>query len=167
MPYEELDLTGMDFDTVEREFAVLKANFGEGYGAGALVGSSAGLHHWTLSSGCLPADDDRGSPIDGQPRFDYYWDFFQARMAEADGIFIIDFRGKKYHASFVDTKISMDVFTFDLFGGGVAIRQRRVAGITYESDGSVDLTPPTPPTSLSITDVTDTEVEITFTPGTG
>jgi hypothetical protein len=44
MPYAELDLTGMDFDTAEREFSVLKASFGEGYGAGALAGSSAGLH---------------------------------------------------------------------------------------------------------------------------
>jgi hypothetical protein len=56
MPYAELDLTGMDFDSVDFEVAVLKANFGEGYGAGALVGSSAGLHKWALSSGALPGD---------------------------------------------------------------------------------------------------------------
>jgi hypothetical protein len=137
MPYEELDLTGMDFDTAEREFSVLKASFGEGYGAGALAGSSAGLHHWALSSTLLPADDDRGIPINGQPWFDYYWDFYQARMAEGNGIFIVGFRGKQYHASFVDRKISMDVFTYDLFGGGVAIRQRRVSGVTYNDDGSL------------------------------
>jgi hypothetical protein len=62
MPYEELDLTGMDFDTAEREFSVLKASFGEGYGAGALVGSSNGLHLWALSSGALPGDVDLRQP---------------------------------------------------------------------------------------------------------
>jgi hypothetical protein len=151
MPYEELDLTGMDFDTVDLEVSVLKANFGEGYGAGALAGSSAGLHHWTLSSGCLPGDDDYGNLINGQNRFDYYWDFFKARMAEGDGVFIVEFRGKEYHASFVDTKISADVFTLDLFGGGVAIRQRRVSGVEYNADGSV------PPEIIDGSGVGDTE----------
>jgi hypothetical protein len=94
---------------------------------------------------------DYGSVIDGQARFDYYWNFFKERMAEGDGIFVIDFRGKKYHASFVDTKISMEVFTFDLFGGGVAIRQRKVSGTTYNADGSL------PPEIVEGSGVGDTE----------
>jgi hypothetical protein len=162
MPYEELDLTGMDFDTAEREFSVLKASFGEGYGAGALVGSSAGLHLWALSSGALPGDVAYGSLIDGQARFDYYWDFFKARMAEGDGIFVIDFRGKKYHASFVETKMSAEVFTFDLFGGGVQVRQRRVPGFVYNADGSVDLTPPSVPTGLTVVATGETSLHITW-----
>jgi hypothetical protein len=167
MPYVELSLQGMDFDTVDLEVSVLKANFGEGFGAGALVGSSAGLQRWKLSSGSLPGDAAKyGSLIDSKARFDYYWDFFKARMAEGDGVFIVDFRGKKFHASFAETKFSFEVFTYDLFGGGIEIRQRRVSGFTYNSDGSIDTTPPTPPTGLSITDVGETTVTISFTPGT-
>jgi hypothetical protein len=162
MPYAELDLTGMDFDSVDFEVAVLKANFGEGYGAGALVGSSAGLHKWKLSSGALPGDASYGSLIDGEARFDYYWDFFKARMAEGNGIFIVDFRGKKYHASFVEPRLSFEVFTYDLFGGGIEIEQRRVSGVVYESDGSVDATPPSIPTGLAATALGTTSIRVTW-----
>ena len=137
MSYQTLDLTGMDIDTVERSFAVLQASFGEGYKDGALVGSSAGTHHWKLSSGALPDAAAYGNLISSVPRFQYYWNFYQARMAEGNGPFIIGFRGKTYHAGFVELKISMEMFTIDLFGGGVEIEQRRIRGVTYASDGSI------------------------------
>ena len=136
MPYETLSLEGMDIDDVERSFAVLQANYGDGYQDGALVGSAAGTHRWALSSGCLPDDDDI-SPISAQSRFTYYWNFYQARMAEANGVFILEFRGANYHAAFEETRISMERFTNDLFGGGVTIVQRRVRGFTYAADGSI------------------------------
>jgi hypothetical protein len=136
MSYQTLDQTGMDIDEVEREFAVLEADFGEGYSAGALVGSAGGTHHWKLSSGALPDSTGYGT-ISGSTRFAYYWDFYQARMAEGNGPFIIAFRGKNYHAKFADRKISMQRFTDTLFGGGVDLKQHRVSGFTYSSDGSI------------------------------
>lgn len=82
-------------------------------------------------------------------------------MAEGDGVFIIDFRGKKYHASFVDTKVSFEVFTYDLFAGGVDIKQRKVSGITYNSDdGSLDLSLPDTPTGFHVVSTTSTSVTL-------
>lgn len=137
MPYATLDLTGMDIDHVRRAFSILKAKYGGGYQDAAIVDSTAGLHLWTLSAGVLPDHSSYGDLINSLPRFQYYWNFFQARMAEGNGVFIMPFRSKNYHASFVDPFIEADVFTIDLFGGGVQIEQRRVVGATYASDGSI------------------------------
>jgi hypothetical protein len=137
MPLATLDLTGMEIDSVERSFAVLECSYGEGYSDGALVGSTAGMYRWKLSSGALPDASSYGNLINSVPRFQYYFDFYQARMAEGNGAFIIPFRSKNYHAKFADTKISMEMFTIDLFGGGVEIRQHRISGFTYASDGSI------------------------------
>lgn len=136
MSYETLNLTVISIDEVDREFAVLESDFGEGYSAGALVGSAGGTHHWKLSSGALPDDDAYGT-ISGDNRFTYLWNFYQARMAEGNGAFIIAFRSKNYHAKFVDKKITMQSFSSTLFGGGVDIKQHRVSGFTYAADGSI------------------------------
>jgi hypothetical protein len=133
--FPELSLEGMNIDSVERSFSVLKANYGDGYGDGTLVGDSGGTQRWVLSAGVLPDSEELGSLIEGLPRMKYYWNFFQARMAEGDGLFVITFRGQSYLASFVDTKISAEVFTSDLFAGGVEVRQRRLAGLTTDPTG--------------------------------
>lgn len=140
MPLETLDLTVIDIDQVERAFSVLTAKYGDGYQDGVIVGSEAGLHLWALSSGCLP-DDETISPIGSDSRFTYLWDFYQARMAEGNGPFIIPFRGANYHAGFVERRISMERFTDDLFAGGLMIEQRRIRGEAYNADGSIDDTP--------------------------
>lgn len=136
MPTETLDMTGMNFDVVGRRFSVLKARYGEGYQDAALVGSAGGTHRWTLSSGCLP-DDENIAAIGVDSWFKYYWDFFQARVSNGNEVFIVEWRGQNYHAGFVETEISMEVFTSDLFAGGVEIEQRRVVGFTYNADGSI------------------------------
>lgn len=136
MPLETLDLTAIDIDTVERAFSVLQAKYVGGYQDGVLVGPLGGLHRWALSSGCLP-DDDAISPIGGDSRFAYVWDFYQARLEEGNGPFIIEFRGANYHAAFADTSLSMERFTEDLFAGGLMIEQRRIRGESYEDDGSI------------------------------
>jgi hypothetical protein len=38
--FPELSLEGMNIDSVDRSFSVLKANYGDGYGDGTLVGDS-------------------------------------------------------------------------------------------------------------------------------
>lgn len=138
MAIETLDLTGMDIDSVRWHGEVIRTRMAIGY-ARKVVGETYGLHTWTLSSGCLPDDESYGSLIDGDPRFQYYWDFFAARMAAGGEPFIIPFRGKNYHASFAEPKVSAEMFTIDLFGiGGVEIRQRRLRGVAYDEDGAID-----------------------------
>lgn len=137
MPFETLSLEGMNIDSVEWSISELTADYGEGYGDAVLTGAAAGLHRWALSAGVLPDDADYGSLISGDPRFEYYFSFFKARKAEGDGVFIVEWRGLNWHASFVGPSISFEQFTSDLFAGGVEIRQRRVVGESYEADGSI------------------------------
>ncbi|MEO8647990.1 MAG: fibronectin type III domain-containing protein [Acidobacteriota bacterium] len=162
MAYEELDLAGMNIDSVRRRFSVLKASFGDGYELGARVGAAAGTHRWSLSSGCLPGDGQYGNLIDLQPRFDYYWDFFQRHVANGNAVFVVEFRGKKYHAAFIDTEISAEVFTADLFGGGVEIEQRRVFGAMYFTDGSADVSVPSVPENLTLTVLSSTSIRVAW-----
>jgi hypothetical protein len=136
---EILRLTGMDIDTVERDFPTLKADFGGGLGDAAKLTANGGLHRWAISSGCLPGDDAYGSLIEGTNRFDYYFDFFKTHTIGADEIFVFVFRGKTYHAGFVENGIDFERFTDDLFAGGVEIEQRRVEGFAYNADGSMDV----------------------------
>jgi hypothetical protein len=138
MPLETLNLDVIDIDSVKRTFEVLEADLGSGYHEGVNVGAAGGLHTWTLSSGCLPDDDDAAYlPVGSDSRFAYLWDFYQARLEEGNGPFIIEFRGKDYHAAFAETSIDMERFTNDLFAGGLVIKQRRILGETYASDGSI------------------------------
>ena len=131
----------MDIDAVERSFSVLEAKYGGGYHAGVLVGPLGGLHRWSLSAGVLCDSSTYHDPVGGSPSFQYYWNFYQARMEEGNGTFIMDFRGASYHVGFVEKRMTMERFTNDLFGGGVQIEQRRIAGQAYNSDGSIDETP--------------------------
>lgn len=127
----------MDFDAFKWRGEVVRVRQAFGYTKKLVTGEESGLHEWQLSSGCLPDDEAYGNLIDGLPRFQYYWDFFEARMNEGDGVFIVPFRGKNYHASFAETKMSAEVFTLDLFGGGVTVRQRRIRSATYDEDGAI------------------------------
>jgi hypothetical protein len=166
--YDEINLTGMDIDEVDWGGSRLRVSFGHGYGAFALTGNAAGLHHWKISdSGVLP---DRTAadylPISGQSRFDYYYEFFKAHTTGAEEIFIIEWRGKKYHACFTDAKQSYQRFTEDLFSGGVEIDQRRVAGFLYDDDGSIDTTPPSVPVLTSIAALDAFSIWIAWTAST-
>jgi hypothetical protein len=165
MPIVELDLEGMNIDSVKWGGSVLRANFGDGYGDAAVVGLASGLHTWALSSGCLP-DDEVWGTIEGVSRFAYYWDFFKSHTTGETEIFIIEWRGGKYHASFVDTEMSAEVFTADLFSGGVQVKQRRITGSGYNADGSIDEDPPSTPTDLEVTSTTSSSITIDWTAST-
>lgn len=135
--YRELSPVGINIDETVRRFAVLRAQFGEGYGAGALVGSANGTHRWTLSAGVWPDDEDYGNLIEGMPRMEYYWSFFCEHVANGNRPFLIEWRGRKYFASFENVEQSVEVFTSDLFAGNMVISQRRVAGFYEGTDGCV------------------------------
>jgi len=135
--YTAINLNGMEIEDFDWEGEVLEVSFGAGYGATAVL-NTPGLHQWRIFSGCLPGDAAYENLINSKPRWDYYFDFFVDHTTGPTRIFEINFRGKRYHASFVDKKISAQMFTYDLFGEcTLAIQQRRVAGIQYFADGSI------------------------------
>lgn len=155
----------MQVDSFDWAGSVLRANFGHGYGAFARTGNAAGLHYWKLSDGGVLPDRTTADclPIGGQSRFDYYYEFFKSHTTGSEEIFIIEFRGKKYHACFVEPKQSFERFTEDLFSGGVDIKQRRVVGYAYyEADGSIDDNPPSVPTGLAAVGLTTTSIRLTW-----
>lgn len=137
--FDELDLTRMDIDTVAWTGSTLVASFGNGYGARAVVGDVSGLHQWVISSTVLADHANYNDDINGVPTFEYYWEFFKTHTTGTTDIFIIEFRGKQYHASFADPTMTAEMMTIDLFsvGNGLAITQRRVQGVIYNADGSI------------------------------
>lgn len=171
MPYDTLSLEGINVDSVNWRGDVLRANYGNGYGDSVLVGNAAGLHMWELSDGGVSPDrttgDASGSEIDSVSRFEYYWEFFKDHTTGTTEIFILEWRNKFWHASFAEPEIGAEQMTYDLFTiSGVKVRQRRVVGVGYNDDGSIDMTAPTPPTGLSQASATSTTVTVSFTPGT-
>jgi hypothetical protein len=136
--YAELDLTGMEIESLSWKGARLKTKFGNGYGAFAVAGSASGLWGWEIASECLPDDDSYGDLIEGVPRFVYYFEFVKAHTTGTEEIFIIEWRGEKYHASFEENSLSGTMQTIDLFSlSGVKIEMRRVPGVTYNANGSI------------------------------
>lgn len=161
MPFDEIDLTGMRLESAEWAGNVLRANFGDGYGAQSVTGLTSGLHRWSMHSGGVWPDLLTMLTIDGVSRFEYYWEFFKTHTTGTTDVFIIEWRSQFYHASFVDSKISVDKFkNMLLYEGGVQIRQRRVAGVEYNDDGSVDAVAPSVPAGLNATVLSDTEIQL-------
>ena len=140
MPLDTLDLTGMRIESVDWSGSVLRAAYGAGYGDQVVVGDVGGLHRWKLhSAGILIDNSTYGLTISSKTRFAYYWEFFQSHTTGSTDIFILPFRGDSYHASFVDTAMSVDRFkkTIDIYEGGLEIRQRRIVGSSYAANGSI------------------------------
>lgn len=136
--FPELPLEGLEIDSIERKFPLIEVSFGSGYRAGAYVGASGGLHEWTLSSGVWPDHEAYGSLIDGLPRMEFYSNFFEDRMIEGNSPFLIEYRGQRYLVCFSDPMLAVEMATIDLFSqGGVRIRQCRVVGLGFNTDGSV------------------------------
>lgn len=139
LDYDELNLTGLEIEPVELRVERLRASFGGGYGANAAVGAASGLWGWELSSEVVTDDSSYSDTIAGVPSAEYYFQFFlDHTVGDSDPVFMIDFRGRKFHCSFADDSISGSMLTYDLFSlSGVRLEMRRVPGIYYRSDGSV------------------------------
>lgn len=136
--YEELDLTGMEITPFKWRGERLKASFGSGRGASARVGAAHGIWGWEISSDVLPDDEDYGNMVNGLPRMEYYTDFIRRHTLGTRDIFLIDFRGRKYHASFAENKIGGNMLSYDVFDmSGVEIEMRTVAGFHYGDHGNV------------------------------
>lgn len=136
--FEELSLVGLEIGPVSWRGERLSADYGSGYGDEAATGAESGLWGWELSSEALPDAQDYGNMINGMTRFAYYTDFIRRHTTGETAIFRIEFRGKYYHASFVEPEWAGEMHTIDLFSmDGVAVKMRRVRGHAYDSDGAV------------------------------
>lgn len=135
--YEELSLEGMNVDSVGVHYDILLTRFGGNRVRSARVGQAFGLQRFALSAGVLPDHADYGSLIGGDPRFQYYFDFWNARMQAGNEPFILEWRGLKYTVIFSEHDFNYETFTSDLFAGGVPVEQVDVEGESYEADGSV------------------------------
>jgi hypothetical protein len=161
----------MKIETVKWTGTVLRANYGGGYGDIAVIDNAAGLHMWTLKNATLPGSSSI-APIDAKSRLDYYLDFFREHTTGATEVFILEWRGESYHASFADPDMDVTQVAFGLMdsemysGSGLKIKQRRVSGAIYETDGSVDTTPPSIPTGLTAVGLTTTSIRLTWEPAT-
>jgi hypothetical protein len=136
--FEILSLDGMDYEDFDWKTEGIDYDFGDGYGASITTSSPGGLHGWRIFSGCLPNDEAYSNLINGLPRWQYYFEFFQRHRGGGKRVFEINFGGKRYHASFVDRVINPKVFSYDLFGDcTLAIKQQKVPGIFYNADNSI------------------------------
>lgn len=136
---DQLSLVGMEISDISLKVERLKADFGQGYGASATVGSGSGLWGWQIESDALPDSTDYGNLISGLPRFQYYEKFYRDHTeGDSSEVFIVDFRGKKYHACFDTDSIAGSMHTYDLFSlSGVSLKMRRLPGVIYNDDGSI------------------------------
>lgn len=136
--YEELDLTGLEIDGYLWKGNKKRASFGSGFGAVARNGHVNGEWSWTLSSAVVVDSEAYNDQIDGMPSAQYYFEFFKRHTTGDQDIFVIEWRGHKYLAEFVENGIGGEMHTVDLFSiEDVAIRQRRVSGLIERTDGSV------------------------------
>jgi hypothetical protein len=153
MAFEELkickllNLTALDWSA-----PLLSANFGDGYGAGVLSGSAAGLHKWSLSSELIP-DWERHSidyVLNDEPntdtRFEYLFSFIKRHISLGNRPFRIkDPRsGKFYLASFQvsdGANFSFEVLAYKFFRGGIVLNQRRARNVLFNADGSLFAAP--------------------------
>jgi len=124
---EQLRTTGFQFTRIDRSLPVMSAEFGAGYrAAGAVTGSPDGLRSWSATVAALP-DDVAISPVLGQARASYLWDFFSARKAANDEPFYLyDHKDDLlYLAAFADDEMSFEILCDKVFSTGVQFRERR------------------------------------------
>ena len=141
------------------QVSLLTADFGGGYQAGAITAPYA-LRQWTLASSLIPDLDDYpvsyelDEVTETAPRFTYFYDFIQRHLLKGNCPFIIrDSRtNKKFLASFTDAVAgaNFEQITAKIFSGGIALTERRVVGIDFNADGSIDLDYSRPGISLAV-----------------
>src|SRR5688572_5819436 len=128
--YEEISFLGLEITPVQWRGDRLRFRAGGGRGSSAVVGPSYGLWGWELAADVLADDSDYVDQINSMPSYQYYQDFIQRHTTGDEEIFIIDFRGRKFFASFADNGHSGEMLTYDLLSmGGVRVEMRTVDGI--------------------------------------
>lgn len=129
----------LSLDAVGWQGSRLSVKFGDGFGAEARNGAESGLLRWTASDGGVWTDNaNYNDLVAGVPTFQYYEQFIRDHINGDSSIFWFEYRGKKYHAAFVNPGYDAERLTSDLFSvSGLEIEQRRVQGVAYNDDGSI------------------------------
>jgi len=139
MPYETLDDSGFIFEQIGLQARRLTANYGDGYTAGARLGSVQGLRAWRVRVDCLPdihiAGGGESYP---ETRARYLWEFWRKHKLELDSeIFImrdpfpddVTRTADKVFARFVENELNYGLDTEYLFNTGLTIMQARVKSL--------------------------------------
>lgn len=134
--FPELDLNLLNIDRVQRTYAILQANYGDGYADAALVGTQEGNTKFVLSAEVIP-DNANIRTIQSKTAFAYYWDFFAERLRNGNQPFRIFWRNAYYLVQFAQPEFGVDVLTADLFANGLELVGRRVSGVAVRNDGSL------------------------------
>lgn len=115
--------------------AVLEADFGDGYGKGAVIGQP--LRDWAMRVDVLPDSDKQVPKVDDQTRSEYLWNFYLAsRMAGNYPFWLEDDKdGLFYLASFVDKRLSYEILCSKIYSTGLQLSQRREKDFPDPLDG--------------------------------
>jgi hypothetical protein len=137
--FEEIITEGFRIESAGIEFHLLRAPFGDGFDASALVGSPDGLRSWSISIDVLPHLEDYlldAGEFGLQTRALYLWEFFCRHKGAGDKSFVIvdPIDERKYFARFVDNKLTYQLLTRKLYSTGLELEQRRERGVEVTSD---------------------------------
>jgi hypothetical protein len=163
---KELNTEGFLITEIAGAWSLLTADFGDGYGAGALIGDPSGTRTFTIRLDVLPGEILLGAGIDEKDfdpalalatedlefltqengglillelrssRAQYLWHFFRTSKAAGDQPFWMEIedpeitRRQKFLVSFSDHNLSYQVLCARIYGSGLTMRQRRLAGVT-------------------------------------
>lgn len=151
--YEELDLTGLNVDHVTPMRSILTADYGHGYKDTARVGPLGGTRQFVLSAGVWP-DDENVAAIGSDSWMEYYTNFFDTRLDNANEPFVIEWRDRKWLVDLAEPQYGVEVHTSDLFTpDGITMNLRRVIDMDFDVDGSIllpDTEPPSIPDGLEL-----------------
>ncbi|HWQ36951.1 MAG TPA: hypothetical protein VNQ79_29235 [Blastocatellia bacterium] len=132
--YETLDDTGFHFEQTGLRAARLRADFGDGYTAGARVGSAEGLRAWRLRIDALP--DLPEYLIGQQTRARYLWEFWRRHKLEKESEvfrlrdpFPADPSRPFVFARFTEDELNFGMFCELVFSVGLTLIQCRVRGL--------------------------------------
>lgn len=156
---ETLATTGFLFTETGVEIAVLTADFGDGYEAGALIGSPEGLRTWSVKIDVLPDNfeyigeglllledgtfllAENGETISlpydagietGETRAEYLWQLFlRSKGAGNQPFWFEDPKDeRRYLVCFVDMRLNYQVLCAKVYSTGIQLRQRRLRNIS-------------------------------------
>jgi hypothetical protein len=137
---ERLNTEGFLFEDTSIGGSNLRANYGDGYGEGAVIGSPAGLRGWKVKIGVLPHTEDysiNAGEHGLQTRALYLWRFYERHnVANAFKPFWMrdPFLLQDFLVEIAEERLSYAMLCRLAYSTGLTLRQRRVHGVESPSD---------------------------------
>lgn len=136
---ERLNTEGFLFEGTSVRGSNLRANYGDGYGEGAVTGSPDGLRKWKVKIGVLPHTEDysiNAGEYGLQTRALYLWRFYERHnVANAFKPFWVrdPFLQQDYLVEIMEEELDYAMFCSLAYSTGLTLRQRRVHGVESPS----------------------------------